>query len=52
MGHEYEVYSWKKNWNDEYEYAEVYKGDSYRQALKVMRSEKKAGVGCVKLEWR
>ena len=54
MGNKYEVYEW---WNDitdgkGYCYRLEYGGESLVMAMITMLKLKRAGAGCVKLEWR
>jgi len=52
MGNKYEVYSWTKLENCEYEYVLVYGGHSLFKSLITMYKEKRKGIGCVKFYWR
>jgi len=53
MGYRYEVYEWCDITNGKgYCYRREYRGNSFLKAMFVMFRLKKAGVGCVKFEWR
>ena len=49
MGNEFEVYSNREQTEN---LKQVYAGESYKEALKVMVKEKELGAKYVKFEWR
>lgn len=51
MGTKYEVNAWICE-NDEYRYDQKYAGEWLIVALLVSWKLKRAGCGCVKIEWR
>lgn len=51
MGNKWEVCSYEK-YAGSWGYVTMYRGESFLKALWTMRTLKKLGVGCVKLEWR
>lgn len=51
MGAKWEVNAWVKA-GFGYEYLEVYYGPSLWRALRAAARAKRAGAGCVKVEWR
>ena len=56
MGHKFEVWAWVRlhggKDNKDYSYRLEYSGNSMEKALLKMCELRKAGVGCVKFEWR
>lgn len=57
MGHKFEVYAWVLNPHrvkdgSEYGYRLEYSGDNMEEAMLKMFELKKAGISCVKFEWR
>ena len=51
MGNTWTVLAWKLIGGD-YQYIEVYAGESRAAAMRAARKEKQAGCGCVRIEWR
>lgn len=52
MGWTWEVSAWVKPDPGGYTYEQVYAGESLVRALIAARRAKRAGAGCVKVEWR
>ena len=57
MGFGFEVNAWVEVYKEprvypDYEWKYMYSGGSFLKALWVMIKARKAGSGCVKLEWR
>ena len=51
MGNTYEISIWQQNDDDSYAYLSVWRGESRKEALKMM-DEYAEQTGCVKLEYR
>lgn len=51
MGNTWEVSVWMQG-NAEWDYVTCYRGESLLEAIEEMVKAKRAGGGCVKLEWR
>jgi hypothetical protein len=51
MGNKFVVKVWEQYEND-YRWCEVYRGEDMAEALATFFREKAAGSGCVVLEWR
>jgi len=52
MGDTYKVEVYKQLEDESYGYIVVYRGESYRDAIKVMRINARDGIKCIKMEWR
>ena len=52
MGNTYEVSVWENHSDGMYGYRTKYDGESFLKAIYMMIKLKRAGIGCVKFEWR
>ena len=51
MGNTWEVYAWVIV-TSEFEYVQVYAGESRKAAMRAARKAKEGGCKCVKIMWR
>lgn len=52
MGSKYEVKGWVSDGRGDYEWVELYRGQSFVRALWATWRGRANGAGCVRLEWR
>jgi len=54
MGTTFEIFEYNINKyrNQQFEYHQIYSGNSYIRAIYILLKTKLMGAGCIKIEWR